>query len=116
MDLRSPPLPLLPESLDNLGHLLPRMTSINPLSTKTHANLLMRTGAEKALFEELAHIHADEDAAVAAAVLLGGVIQWHEADLHVEEVSEFLCYCVRLPDVTLVEGVVVEGDAVDDRY
>lgn len=100
--LRSTTLTFLPESLDYLGHFFAAGAGVDFASTKTHADFFVGAGHEEPLQEEMAHVHADEDAAVAAAVLLGRVVQMQESDWHVQQGSEFAGHGIRFPDVSLV--------------
>ena len=75
----------------------------------------MRACHKQSLHEKVSHVHAHEHTAITAAILLGRVIQVHEPDWHVEEVSEFAGHDISFPDIALVQRVIVESDAVDDR-
>lgn len=73
--LRSSTLAFLPESLDDLSHLFAAGTGVDFPAAETHADFLVSAGHEEPLQEELAHVHAHKDTAVAAAILLGGIVQ-----------------------------------------
>lgn len=100
--LRSTALAFFPESLDDLGHFFATGAGINFASAQTHADFFVGAGHKESLEEQVAHVHAYKDAAVAAAVLLGGIVQMQEPDRHVEQDSEFAGYGVSFPDVALV--------------
>lgn len=62
----------------------------------------------------MAHIQTHKYPAVAPVLLHRRVMQVDESDWPVEEGAELPCCCVRFPVVAGGQGVVVEGDSVDD--
>ncbi len=62
----------------------------------------------------MAHEEADKDAAVAAVFLLGRVLEVDEAERAADNLAQLAAGEVRLGPVSAAEGVVVEGDAVED--
>lgn len=102
IDLRSSALALLAESVDNLGHLFATGAGIDFAAAETHTDLLMSAGHEKPLQQQMAHVHAHKDTTVAAAILLGGVIQMQKPDRRIQKSSKFACHGVGFPNIPLV--------------
>lgn len=62
----------------------------------------------------MAHVQADIDSTVGSVILLWTVSQFDKLEGFLEEVGHFGREVVGILSVAGVEGVVVEGDAVDD--
>lgn len=102
IDLRSSALALPAESLDNLGHLFATGAGIDFAAAEAHSDLLMSAGHEKPLQKQMAHVYAHKDTTVAAAILLGRVIQMQEPDRRIQKSPKFACHSVGFPNIPLV--------------
>lgn len=111
--LRSPPLALLAQALNNLEHLLASAMAVNQLIGHAHADLFASVGTKQALDEQVAHEDAHKHAAIATVLLLGGVVEVEVAEWAAENLGHFVGSEAALCVVCAAEGVVVEGDAVD---
>lgn len=62
----------------------------------------------------MTHVQADIDSAIGTVILLWAISQFDELQGFLEEVGHFGREVVGVLSVAGVQGVIVEGDAVDD--
>ena len=110
---RPPPLALLPKTIDDLHHLLPAQRCVDVAVPHAHADPLFGVGHQQAPEQQVLHEQADEDAAVAAVLLLGRVVHVDEAEGPAEQLGHLLGDGAALELVDGGQAVVVEGDAVE---
>jgi hypothetical protein len=110
---RPPPLTLLPETIDDLHHFLPAQRRVDVAVPHAHADPLFGVGHQQAPKQQVLHEQADEDAAVAAVLLLGRVVHVDEAEGLAEQLGHLLGDGAALELVDGGQAVVVEGDAVE---
>lgn len=76
--LRSPPFAFLPETLDHVQHLPPPSWGIEEFATHAHADFVLRIDLEQLFQQQMLHLDAHIDAAVARIMLLWGILQIDE--------------------------------------
>lgn len=77
---RSPPLPLLPKTLNHPQHLLPPATSINIPPAQTHTHLLPRMRLQQALQQQMLHLDTHKHPTITRIILLRRILQIDKPD------------------------------------
>ena len=115
LNLRSPLLPFLPEIFNNPHHLLSSFSCIHLLSAQTHADSLIRPDHQQPLHQQMSHIQTYKHTTIGSILLLRAIGQVDEPERLVQKRRELLCTKLPFPHVAGREGIIVEGNAVNDR-